>query len=60
MFHHFHSIVLQYADVVYTEFTHVLEQCANAGFVHFAAQEIILRSDFGDLYGCIPHAEPNF
>ena len=60
VFHHFDRVVLKYADVLNAQFTHAFEQCADAGFVHFATQKIVLRSEFGDLCRGIPHAKTNF
>jgi hypothetical protein len=58
--HDLDSVVLQDADVLQPLFANALEQGAHAGFVHFAAQEVVLRAHAGDVGRGLAHAEADF
>jgi hypothetical protein len=57
---HLHRVVLQDADVFQALFANAFEQGADAGRVHFAAEEVFLRQQGGNLCRGFTHAEADF
>ena len=57
---HFHGIVLQQAQIRQRLFADQLQQAADAGRVHFHADEILLRHGLGDMRRRRTHAKTDF
>ena len=57
---HLNGVVLQDADVVQALLAAVLQQRAHAGFVHLAAQEVVMGPGQRDFGGGVAHAKPDF
>ena len=57
---HLDRVMPQDADVVDVLLANALEQGAHTGFVHFAAQEVVIGADFGDVGRGFAHAKADF
>ena len=56
---HLYSIMLQNSNVVNVLLANAFEQGTHTGFVYFAAQEVIIGANFGNVRSGFTHAKAN-